>query len=191
MAISPPSDIVLDVANAVGRADLAAAREALRAKAGGAVGEAAFTAVADARRPTAPAATAGKTGNPFVKFEAMVLQSFVQSMLPKDAEAVYGEGLSGDMWKGLLAQHVAEAVAERGGIGIADRLLAAHYADGDSKAPVGPVSSDRRAETSEDRASLSARMVGDIQRSIMQALWADGRGATGVTAGDEARREGT
>jgi Rod binding domain-containing protein len=68
------------------------------------------------------------TPEAFKKFEAMVLQTFLQSMLPKDAEAVYGGGMAGDMWKSFLAQQLGEVMAERGGIGIADRILGPHYA---------------------------------------------------------------
>jgi peptidoglycan hydrolase FlgJ len=59
---------------------------------------------------------------PFARFEALVLQTFIQSMLPKDAESVYGKGLSGDMWQSMLAEKIAEQVTQRGGIGIAARL---------------------------------------------------------------------
>ena len=61
---------------------------------------------------------------PFVEFEAMVLQTFLQSMLPSDSESVYGSGLSGDMWKSLLAQEMGKAMAQTGGIGIADKVAA-------------------------------------------------------------------
>lgn len=43
-------------------------------------------------------------------------------MMPKDAETVYGKGLSGDMWQSLLAEKIAEQVTRRGGIGIAAQL---------------------------------------------------------------------
>jgi peptidoglycan hydrolase FlgJ len=59
---------------------------------------------------------------PLARFEALVLQTFIQSMLPKDAECVYGKGLSGDMWQSMLAEKIAEQVTQRGGIGIAARL---------------------------------------------------------------------
>jgi peptidoglycan hydrolase FlgJ len=59
---------------------------------------------------------------PFARFEALVLQTFIQSMLPKDAESVYGKGLSGDMWQSMLAEKIAEQVTQRGGVGIAARL---------------------------------------------------------------------
>jgi flagellar protein FlgJ len=61
---------------------------------------------------------------PYVQFEAFVLQSFVQTMLPKDASAVFGEGTAGDIWKSMLAEKMALQIAESGGIGIAKMLAA-------------------------------------------------------------------
>jgi peptidoglycan hydrolase FlgJ len=85
------------------------------------------------------ASSAGPTGQKppetFVKFEAMVLRSFIQSMLPSDAGAVYGGGLAGDMWKSLLAEEVAEVLAKSGGIGIAGGLLKDSYESAQGLAP--------------------------------------------------------
>src|SRR5690606_30932930 len=65
----------------------------------------------------------------FKRFEAMVLQTFIQNMLPKDGAAVYGKGMAGDMWKSMLAEKIADVMAERGGIGIADHMLGQHYSE--------------------------------------------------------------
>jgi hypothetical protein len=59
-----------------------------------------------------------------VQFEAFVLQTFIQSMFPKDAEHVFGGGIAGSYWSSMLAEQVAGQVAKGGGIGIADELLA-------------------------------------------------------------------
>ena len=58
------------------------------------------------------------------KFEAMVLHQFVQHMLPSDTSVIFGEGMSGDVWKGMMAQQIGDAIAKGGGIGIADQMLA-------------------------------------------------------------------
>ena len=60
------------------------------------------------------------------KFEAFILGNFIGLMMPKDNEAVYGKGMAGEMWQSLSAQYIGEAVAKRGGIGLASRL-APHY----------------------------------------------------------------
>ena len=55
-----------------------------------------------------------------------MLNSFVNEMLPKDAESVFGQGLAGDMWKSMLADQVSRQIAKSGALGIAKRLFAAH-----------------------------------------------------------------
>jgi len=60
------------------------------------------------------------------KFEAFILGNFIGLMMPKDNEAVYGKGMAGDMWQSLSAQYIGDAIAKRGGIGLAARL-APHY----------------------------------------------------------------
>ena len=40
------------------------------------------------------------------KFEAMVLQNFIKTMLP-ESEEVYGKGASGEIWKGMMAEKIA------------------------------------------------------------------------------------
>ncbi len=83
--------------------------------------------------PPRPAAGADPTPEAFRKFEAMMLQSFIQSMLPEDSEAVYGKGLAGDMWRSLMAEKIADVMADSGGIGVADRILKTYYAGSDTK----------------------------------------------------------
>lgn len=181
MAISPPSDIVLDVARAAGPTDIAAAREALTKKAGGApapftVGEPALSrTTADAGGPDVNAA------NKYQRFEAMVLQTFIQNMLPKDAEGVYGKGLAGDMWKSQLSERLADVIAERGGIGIARKMLADHYMEGKRAMPVGPVSGGPEHAAMDQQASLSTSLVQQVERHVVRSL--DDEAATIATAG--------
>ena len=96
----------------------------------------------------------------FRRFEAMVLQTFIQNMLPKDGAAVYGKGMAGEMWKSMLAEKVAGVVAERGGIGIADRMLGGRYA-----AEAKPVAEAVAAsEPSQAKAATNAPEAGDQLR---------------------------
>ena len=67
------------------------------------------------------AKTATKPG-PLVQFEAFVLQSFIQSIMPQEATAVFGEGTAGEVWKSMLAEKIAMQVAEAGGVGIAKMI---------------------------------------------------------------------
>jgi hypothetical protein len=186
LAISPPSDIVLDVARAVDPAELAAARTQLaeRARSGAATVEFPDIAAPEA----SSAATALKnmadmrfsghagsektdeTPKPYQKFEAAVLQNFMQSMMPKDSEAVYGKGLAGDMWKSELARQLGTVLSERGGIGIANRLLKDHYMVGDKKVALTGASEGARKDEADMKRMLSVAMVEEMQRRLNTPL---------------------
>jgi flagellar protein FlgJ len=189
VAISPPSDIVLDVARAVDPAELEAARAALAKRVGARAPQgtdAAFSATASFRSAgSARGADPASPAQSFKRFEAAVLETFLQSMLPQDAAAVYGEGLSGDMWKSMMAQQMAGVMAERGGIGIADRLLADHYMAGKEKQAVGPVSRGPERVEADLQAMLSAALVRDVQGQIAEAITAGPDESTARTEGDE------
>jgi Rod binding domain-containing protein len=62
------------------------------------------------------------------KFEAFVLQTFVETMLPKESEEVFGKGTAGGIWKSMLAEQLGNQLAKGKGIGIARELAAAHPA---------------------------------------------------------------
>lgn len=53
------------------------------------------------------------------EFEAFVLQSFIEAMLPRDAEATFGHGTAGAFWRSMLAEQMARELARTGGIGLA------------------------------------------------------------------------
>lgn len=62
------------------------------------------------------------------EFEAFVLQSFIEAMLPEKADSVLGTGTAGAFWKSMLAEQVAGELARAGGIGIA-RMIEAELAE--------------------------------------------------------------
>lgn len=83
-----------------------------------------------------------KKANAAEQFEAFVMQSFIEEMLPKSAEGVFGSGLAGDYWRSMLAEQVAGQVAKRGGIGIAKMISGGDHAgikDALSSVPPPPV----------------------------------------------------
>jgi Rod binding domain-containing protein len=132
MAINPPSDIVLDVARA---ADPAARQAAIDKLAGAGAPARAdaqlFANMIDRMQPTAmpggfrPSLPANsKAAEAYRSFEAFFIQSFIQSMLPKNSEANFGSGTAGEMWRSMSAEHMAKAIADAGGVGIAERLMA-------------------------------------------------------------------
>jgi len=137
------SDIVLDVTRAADTAKRRAAVSRLETLSGQATGTAQaappaapewttdvrVTAANTSRRAgirSSDGATggAGKEAGPYVQFEAMLLQTMIESMMPEDAEAVYGSGTAGSVWKSMLAEKVAAEIARTGTLGIA-KLIAA------------------------------------------------------------------
>jgi Rod binding domain-containing protein len=181
LAISPPSDIVLDVARAVDPAELAAARTQLAERARAGVGKIGFPEIASTEVSSknmadmrfaghADTGKPGKTPEAYRKFEAVVLQSFMQSMMPKDSEAVYGKGLAGDMWKSELAKQLGTVLSERGGIGIANRLLKDHYMVGDKKVALTGASEGTRKDEADMKRMLSTALVQEIQRKFTSPL---------------------
>lgn len=166
LAISPPGDIIMDVMRAAEPDRVQAARAQLQRIAAGARPAAAFepaTALASAR------ASIKEGEGPYQKFEAMVLGTFFQSMLPESTDSVYGEGLAGDMWKSLLAQQLGDTVAAQGGIGIANRLLADHYREGDQRVPLAGASGEAHAARDAQQ-RLSQALVDEVQRKTAASL---------------------
>ena len=173
MTFKPSTDVVQEVLNAAdpSRASLAAQR--LDALASSNPPDAGFSAARDNAAaqtgvnaiPTGSAAyarsrLAGMGGGPNkldqakTQFEAMVLNSFVGEMLPKDAGNVFGQGTAGDMWRSMLAEQVSMQIAKSGSLGLARRLFATHE--------LAPRDSERlgqSAKTASDTAQMSANML--------------------------------
>ncbi len=171
MAISPSSDIVLDVARAAEPASIDAARaELARRRNVSAAANSAFP-IGDMRNTVAGETKAAP--ETFVRFEAMVLQTFVQSMLPKQTEAVYGNGMAGEMWQSLLAQQLGDVMANRGGIGIADSILRDHYFEGETKVALSGVSSGAEKAETDRQGMLSVALVQEMQRKLAKSLAED------------------
>ena len=149
MAIKPSSDIVLDVLKAADPVRAQAATQRLAALGAGGVDEADdFTKVLDAAaQPSAPdpdikanaadmrdrlaalnpgALADQKMTRTQVEFEASMLKTFVDAILPKDETDVYGQGSAGDIWKSMLADQIAKQIARSGAFGISKRLFATH-----------------------------------------------------------------
>lgn len=150
MAISPPSDVVLGVALAADPQQYKTAAErlrrlaldggkplealanwdaTLRAAEKGSAKEAKIAApqgpVAHALPPKTVAARPGNANDAFDQLEAFVLQSFIQTMLPKQASNVFGKGLAGDVWKSMMAEKLGAEIARSGKVGIARQLAGA------------------------------------------------------------------
>ena len=141
MSIAPPSDIILDVARAADPQRLQAATTKLNALATSSGGEPvdfhALLASAATPKPAAAAspgpstlfgshaATTTSSLSPYQKFEAVLLQTLVQEMLPKDDE-LFGDAASADACRGMMAEQLANQMARSGRIGIAQMVEKAH-----------------------------------------------------------------
>jgi Rod binding domain-containing protein len=108
------------------------------------------------------------------EFEAFVLQSFIQEMLPKTADNVYGGGIAGDIWRSMLSEQLAFEVAERGGIGIADQVRGAEALKnlpqpGMPAAPAATVASPSEADAQKGPTSEpSVSVLGSGWRTVVE-----------------------
>jgi hypothetical protein len=151
MAISPPSDILLDVASAADPVRLRAATARLAKLAAeptasnegfgkalaAASGDLQDSSSTKADRTSASASAVPSTGGPtltrqpshskdvYQKFEAVLLQNFVESMLPKDDDT-FGDKNTAGAYRSMMAEQLAGQLAKAGGIGIAKAVEKAH-----------------------------------------------------------------
>lgn len=76
---------------------------------------------ADDRSSGVVSGAAGKA-DAYKDFESFLLKTFVEAILPKENEAVFGKGVAGSVWKSMLSEKVADEIAESGVLGIAEQL---------------------------------------------------------------------
>ena len=146
MIVTPTSDVVLDVLDAADPvtqraatakldalkspdSDFAATMDAEATKAAAADQSAAKVAEAQSGVVNGPPVQVIKKPGPdevYRKFEAFILQTFVETMLPKQSEEVFGKGTAGGVWKSMLAEQLGAQLAKGKGIGIAKQLASAH-----------------------------------------------------------------
>ena len=143
MSIAPPSDIILDVAQAADPQRLQAATSKLAQMATGratvpddfatllnqAGGSTPSTTAAPALRNSTlaplPARVVALPNSPYRKFEALLLQTFVQEILPKD-DQLFGDAASADISRSMMAEQLANQLAKSDRIGIARMIERAH-----------------------------------------------------------------
>lgn len=154
MAVTLPSDLVLDVMR---NADPVRSREMIaRLNQGSDAGSQGqdFAAVMNAAQPVDAVTselpvemtggvslplTPGEAADPKTRayrgFEKMMLQNMVESMLPPADSGVFGDQISGGVWRSMTADALSGAVADSGGIGLASIIAAkedaAHMARAD------------------------------------------------------------
>lgn len=158
MSITPPSDIVLDVARAAdparyqeasaklstpGGADPAAFNDAFRTAGAGIHMPLDARATLTALQTDSAVTKAGAKSDPYKTFEAFVLRQFVEKMMPDKAKSVFGKGNAGGIWKSMLAEQVGNEISKAGGIGIAKILAGPQASD---KAAAEKQAADRAAD---------------------------------------------
>ncbi|MFA6031949.1 MAG: rod-binding protein [Myxococcota bacterium] len=151
MAISPPSDIVLDVTRAAdpmrqqvaferlsrmsapgtaGTQFASAVDEASPSSAGGGLASAREKFAAQALAPAkaalkAAAAQPSKTNKTLQQFEAQVISTFIEQMMPEATSNNFGDGMAGGVWRSMLSEQIAGEIAKSGGLGIREKIAAA------------------------------------------------------------------
>ncbi|MBB4371387.1 Rod binding domain-containing protein [Bradyrhizobium sp. cir1] len=158
MIVTATPDLVLDVLEAAdpvtqraatakldalksSNADFAATMDAEVGKAAAAADQSAAK-VAEAQSgavngPPVQVIKAPASGEVYRKFEAFILQTFVETMLPKESEELFGKGTAGSVWKSMLAEQLGNQLAKGKGIGIARQLAAANSAGPDVTGKAG------------------------------------------------------
>lgn len=157
MIVTATPDLVLDVLDAAdpvaqraatakldalksSDADFAATMDAEASRAAAADQSAAKVAEAQSGVVNGPPVQVIKKPGPdevYRKFEAFILQTFVETMLPKESEEVFGKGTAGGVWKSMLAEQLGAQLAKGKGIGIAKQLASAHPAGPDATGKSG------------------------------------------------------
>ncbi len=131
MSIFPATDIISDVARA---ADPGKARLAMKRleEMGGerALGPEAFSfrSAAPARPSSAAQTSSIDSGaasgarsealTPTQKFEAFILQSWLEDILPKSSDGVYGSEAGADIWRSMMAEQIGGQLARADAVGL-------------------------------------------------------------------------
>ncbi|MDO1581043.1 rod-binding protein [Rhizobium oryzicola] len=182
MAISPATDLVMDVLRAADPAEVQAAQAKLKAnKASFAASSLAaagkgFDAAVDLLDGAATKAGLGRATKAksaempeeYRKFEATVLQNFVNSMMPSNSEDVYGKGSAGDFWKSMMSEKIADEISKSGGIGIAQQVFSQSLQKVRNEGVVN-------AQTDENDRSRAMSMLNDFERKVFDLAPAEKR----------------
>lgn len=161
MAINPLSDLVMDVARAADPQAYRVASERLESLSTSAGTEVSFSSYAESfnARSNADPQSESPASSAYRKFEAFMLQSFVQSLFTSDASTTFGKGIAGEYWKSMMSEAMANKMADSGGVGIA-RLLEEQAA---RKASV-----DDASMSAMDGNSVSNDLVHGFERQFIQ-----------------------
>ncbi len=140
MSIFPAVDLVTDVAHAADPRKLSAAMKrltdvsdgrattgvqfasALRSAAAAPAPRHATSAPTPGYAASAPAGTDSPASAAARKFEAYIIQSFLEIVLPKEDQGAYGHGAAGGVWRSMMAEQLGTQIAKAGGVGLQKML---------------------------------------------------------------------
>jgi peptidoglycan hydrolase FlgJ len=137
MSIFPATDIVSDVARAADPARVKLAIKRLEDMGGDKARPADlnFSVARAAASPpphkvgavttidtSAPTAARTETLSPTQKFEAFLLQGWLEALLPKEGSGIYGNGAGADVWRSMMAEQLSTQIVRAGGVGL-NRVL--------------------------------------------------------------------
>ncbi len=150
MSIQPPSDIVLDVAQAADPVkSMAAAQKLMRMSAPAETASAGFSDVlgnmaapaddhlANLRgrlslpEGTADAAASDARTKAYKGMEALVLQNLFEETLPKDDSVIFGKGMAGNVWRSMLAEQLSKQMVKVVDLGLFPKPAAAAQGGGE------------------------------------------------------------
>ncbi len=192
MAISPPSDLVLDVVQAANPADVQAAQEKARGNRAAfaryqprgkrqwfrlhvdALNSAATQAgLSNANTHTAPT----KVPQVYRKFESHGAAEFRKEHAAEQRNTLWQRAPPAEIWKGMMAEQLGNTLAKNGGVGIAEKM----YQEQVSKMRnAGAINS----ATNENDKKMALSAITDFQRKTLAAADTNGDSDTTVTNQD-------
>lgn len=172
MAVDFPSDLILDVARA---ADPARAKSVAARLSGASAGDDAALVIADATKIGKNLSRVHQGRKPeeaAKEFEALLVANMVKDMMggSETDESFFGGGLSGDVWKSMLAEQIAGQVVKSADFGVADKIAKFFVRDGEDIAAVAGVK-DAASAPLETRALDTARNgAAEISRDFIRKM---------------------
>ncbi len=173
MPLSPLNDIVMEVAQAADPERLNIARQRLTAGASSVLsrsgggdfdpehGVPASPAVApgiQGRLSSVASKSVGRSAlTPAQRFEAEMLKTMIEAVLPKEGGAEFGRGPGAGIWRSMLAEGLAEQISKAGGIGL-QRIIERQLSK-----PTASVEPATRTLSSGDRAQSVGPLIVDMK----------------------------
>ena len=80
------------------------------------------SAVLSAGGTSSTSQTANRAKDVGQQFEALYLRQMLNEMMPKESEALFGQGTAGMIWRSMMSDALATAMSKAGTIGIAQMV---------------------------------------------------------------------